>query len=106
MATTAQVGNVETRKRPMTAEEKKVIIASSAGTIFEWYDFYLYGALDGIIGAQFFTAFEEGTRNIFALLAFAAEPERQQSCCKNATQGLKAPESIDGRGRIYYSFLM
>ena len=72
MATTAQVGNVETRKRPMTAEEKKVIIASSAGTIFEWYDFYLYGALAGIIGAQFFTAFEEGTRNIFALLAFAA----------------------------------
>lgn len=56
----------------MTAEERKVIIASSAGTIFEWYDFYLYGALAGVIGAQFFTAFEEGTRNIFALLAFAA----------------------------------
>ena len=56
----------------MTKEERKVIIASSAGTIFEWYDFYLYGALAGVIGAQFFTAFEEGTRNIFALLAFAA----------------------------------
>jgi MFS family permease len=56
----------------MTAEERKVIVASSAGTIFEWYDFYLYGALAGVIGAQFFTAFEEGTRNIFALLAFAA----------------------------------
>jgi MFS family permease len=63
---------VEERRRPMTADEKKVIIASSAGTIFEWYDFYLYGALAGIIGAQFFTAFEESTRNIFALLAFAA----------------------------------
>ncbi|MBE2274993.1 MAG: MFS transporter [Rhodobacteraceae bacterium] len=56
----------------MTAEERKVIIASSAGTIFEWYDFYLYGSLAAIIGAQFFTPFPEATRNIFALLAFAA----------------------------------
>jgi len=61
-----------TRSRPMTAEEKKVILASSAGTIFEWYDFYLYGSLAAIIGAQFFTAFPEATRNVFALLAFAA----------------------------------
>ena len=60
------------RSRPMTREEKKVIAASSAGTIFEWYDFYLYGALAAIIGAQFFTAFPENTRNVFALLAFAA----------------------------------
>ncbi|WP_126155783.1 MFS transporter [Paracoccus haematequi] len=56
----------------MTSEEKKVILASSAGTIFEWYDFYLYGSLAAIIGAQFFTAFPESTRNVFALLAFAA----------------------------------
>jgi MFS family permease len=56
----------------MTREEKKVILASSAGTIFEWYDFYLYGSLAAIIGAQFFTAFPESTRNVFALLAFAA----------------------------------
>ncbi len=60
------------RSRPMTAEEKKVILASSAGTVFEWYDFYLYGSLAAIIGAQFFTAFPEATRNVFALLAFAA----------------------------------
>lgn len=60
------------RSRPMTAEERKVIMASSAGTIFEWYDFYLYGSLAAIIGAQFFTAFPEATRNVFALLAFAA----------------------------------
>jgi MFS family permease len=60
------------RSRPMTGEEKKVILASSAGTIFEWYDFYLYGSLAAIIGAQFFTAFPEATRNVFALLAFAA----------------------------------
>jgi len=70
MATTEM--NVGDRSRPMTAEERKVIIASSAGTIFEWYDFYLYGSLAAIIGAQFFTAFPEATRNVFALLAFAA----------------------------------
>jgi MFS family permease len=60
------------RARPMTREEKKVILASSAGTIFEWYDFYLYGSLAAIIGAQFFTPFPEATRGVFALLAFAA----------------------------------
>ncbi len=60
------------RTKPMTKEERKVILASSAGTIFEWYDFYLYGALAAIIGAQFFSSFPEATRNVFALLAFAA----------------------------------
>jgi MFS family permease len=60
------------RARPMTKEEKRVILASSAGTIFEWYDFYLYGSLAAIIGAQFFSSFPEATRNVFALLAFAA----------------------------------
>jgi len=60
------------RARPMTREEKRVIMASSAGTIFEWYDFYLYGSLAAIIGAQFFSSFPEATRNVFALLAFAA----------------------------------
>ena len=67
-------------KRPMTPAEKKVIFASSLGTVFEWYDFYLYGSLAAIIGAQFFNVlgadgkpmFDETTRNIFALLAFAA----------------------------------
>ena len=72
MATTDSNTNVRERSRPMTRDEKKVILASSAGTIFEWYDFYLYGALAAIIGAQFFTAFPENTRNVFALLAFAA----------------------------------
>ena len=56
----------------MTREEKKVILASSLGTVFEWYDFYLYGSLAMIIGAQFFSAFDVTTRNVFALLAFAA----------------------------------
>ncbi|HVG47538.1 MAG TPA: MFS transporter, partial [Rubellimicrobium sp.] len=69
---TVDYGTDINRTRPMTAEEKKVILASSAGTIFEWYDFYLYGSLAAIIGAQFFTPFPEATRNVFALLAFAA----------------------------------
>jgi MFS family permease len=63
---------VAERSRPMTRDEKRVILASSLGTIFEWYDFYLYGALAVIIGAQFFSAFDVNTRAIFALLAFAA----------------------------------
>ncbi len=58
--------------RPMSAEERKVILASSLGTVFEWYDFYLYGSLAAVIVAQFFSAYPEATRNIFALLAFAA----------------------------------
>ncbi|MDE2363834.1 MAG: MFS transporter [Hyphomicrobiales bacterium] len=56
----------------MTAGEKQVIFASSLGTVFEWYDFYLYGALTGIIADQFFDVFPRSTREIFALLAFAA----------------------------------
>ncbi len=58
--------------RPMTAEEKKVIFASSLGTVFEWYDFYLYGSLAAIIAKQFFSGLDEGSAFIFALLAFAA----------------------------------
>ena len=60
------------RSGRMTREDRKVILASSAGTIFEWYDFYLYGSLAVIIGAQFFSQYPEATRNVFALLAFAA----------------------------------
>jgi len=70
--TTSSTSSIDDRKRPMTREEKRVILASSAGTIFEWYDFYLYGSLAAIIGAQFFSSFPEATRNVFALLAFAA----------------------------------
>ncbi len=61
-----------TASRGMTREEKKVIFASSLGTVFEWYDFYLYGSLAAFIGAAFFSQYPEATRNIFALLAFAA----------------------------------
>jgi MFS family permease len=68
----ANVAAVSGATRPMTGEEKKVIFASSLGTVFEWYDFYLYGSLAIYIGANFFSQYPETTRNIFALLAFAA----------------------------------
>jgi MFS family permease len=61
-----------TTDRPMTAEEKKVIFASSLGTVFEWYDFYLYGSLAAIIAKQFFAGLDPTSAFIFALLAFAA----------------------------------
>ena len=57
---------------PMTREEKKVIFASSLGTVFEWYDFYLYGSLAPIIAVQFFSGFDPTSAYVFALLAFAA----------------------------------
>jgi MFS family permease len=65
----------------MTKDERFVIVASSLGTVFEWYDFYLFGSLAAIIGTQFFGVidpatklpmFNQATRDIFALLAFAA----------------------------------
>ena len=55
-----------------TQSERKVILASSLGTVFEWYDFYLYGLLATIISAQFFSGVNETTGFIFALAAFAA----------------------------------
>jgi len=58
--------------RPMSSEEKKVIFASSLGTVFEWYDFYLYGSLAAIIGKQFFSGLDPSAAFIAALLAFAA----------------------------------
>ena len=57
---------------PMTKEERKVIFASSLGTVFEWYDFYLYGSLAAIISKQFFSGVNETAAFIFALMAFAA----------------------------------
>ncbi|MEI7565952.1 MAG: MFS transporter [Burkholderiaceae bacterium] len=57
---------------PMSAGDRKVIFASSLGTVFEWYDFYLYGSLAAVIAKQFFSGLDEGSAFIFALLAFAA----------------------------------
>ena len=52
--------------------DRLVILASSVGTVIEWYDFYLYGSLAAIITAQFFSGVNETTGFIFALMAFAA----------------------------------
>lgn len=61
-----------TAARGLTKDERTVIFASSLGTVFEWYDFYLYGSLAAIISKQFFSGVNETTGFIFALLAFAA----------------------------------
>ena len=69
--TPADVRNFTSKTNGMTREERKVIFASSLGTVFEWYDFYLYGSLATIIAKQFFVG-DPTTSFIFALLAFAA----------------------------------
>ncbi|PVY90420.1 nitrate/nitrite transporter NarK [Acidovorax sp. 99] len=66
------MATVHPAPRPMSPEERKVIFASSLGTVFEWYDFYLYGSLAAIIAKQFFSGLDAGSAFIFALLAFAA----------------------------------
>jgi MFS family permease len=60
------------KSKGMTSKERKVILASSLGTAFEWYDFYLYGSLAIIIGRHFFSSLNVTAGFIFALLAFAA----------------------------------
>ena len=64
--------STEARGEGMTPEEAKVIFASSLGTVFEWYDFYLYGSLAAYISKHFFSGVNETAAFIFALLAFAA----------------------------------
>jgi hypothetical protein len=58
--------------RGLSSAEAKVVFASSLGTVFEWYDFYLYGSLAAIIAKHFFAGVNETAAFIFALLAFAA----------------------------------
>jgi MFS family permease len=71
--TASHIPRPETQGRAgISTEERRVIIASSLGTVFEWYDFYLYGSLAGIIAKQFFSGLDETSQFIFALLAFAA----------------------------------
>jgi len=60
------------RSGGMTSEERLVIFASSLGTVFEWYDFYIYGTLAVFLAKYFFTNVPASTAFIFTLLAFAA----------------------------------
>ena len=66
------IGAPAATNRPMTPEERRVIFASSLGTVFEWYDFYLYGSLAAVVAAHFFSGVNPTAGFIFALLAFAA----------------------------------
>ncbi|MEY4466688.1 MAG: hypothetical protein RIR21_481, partial [Pseudomonadota bacterium] len=66
------MATADAQAQGISAEERKVIFASSLGTVFEWYDFYLYGSLAAIIAKQFFAGTDPNTAFIFALLAFAA----------------------------------
>ena len=70
--TTANVNEIKDAKRPISKDERKILIASSLGTVFEWYDFFLYGSLAAVIAKQFFAKADPTTGLIFALLAFAA----------------------------------
>lgn len=70
--TMAATAGSEVRTGGMTAEERKVIFASSLGTVFEWYDFYIYGTLGAFLAKYFFSNVPPNVGFIFALLAFAA----------------------------------
>jgi MFS family permease len=70
--TQAAFARADDRSRPMTAQEKRVVFASSAGSIFEWYDFFLYGSLASIIAKHFFSNVNPTAAYIFTLLAFSA----------------------------------
>jgi MFS family permease len=71
MGTPAQYAQ-NSRVTGIDRAHRRVIFASSLGTVFEWYDFYLYGSLSAVISKQFFSGVNETTGFIFALLAFAA----------------------------------
>ena len=70
--TQAALAEADSRSRRISSQERRVVIASSAGTIFEWYDFFLYGSLASIIAKNFFSNVNPTAAYIFALLAFAA----------------------------------
>jgi hypothetical protein len=72
MTIAATAGGGQARTGGMTAEERKVIFASSLGTVFEWYDFYIYGTLGVFLAKYFFSTVPANVAFIFTLLAFAA----------------------------------
>jgi len=83
------MANAAVSSAPMTAEEKKVIFASSLGTVFEWYDFYLYLSLAPVIAKQFFSALDPLSAFIFTLLvlrpASSCDPSARWCSAGSAT---------------------
>ena len=69
---TAMALGGEPRTGGMTSEQRLVIFASSLGTVFEWYDFYIYGTLAVFLAKYFFSNVPANVAFIFTLLAFAA----------------------------------
>jgi MFS family permease len=72
MSNVETVGGTLSKPAALSSGERTVIFASSLGTVFEWYDFYLYGSLAAVISKQFFSAVNPTAAFIFALVAFAA----------------------------------
>src|SRR4030088_1958778 len=72
MATITTTSGMPVRAAGMTKEARLVIFASSLGTVFEWYDFYIYGTLGVILAGKFFSGVNPTAAFIFTLLAFAA----------------------------------
>jgi len=70
--TDAALSRAADAPRPMTPQERRVVRAASAGAVFEWYDFFLYGSLTPVIAQNFFSNVHPTAAYIFALLAFAA----------------------------------
>ncbi|MGY2362894.1 MFS transporter [Pseudomonas azotoformans] len=59
-----------TSPRDIASQERRVIIGSTLGTLFEWYDFFLYAALASVFSKQFFSSLSESTAYLFALITF------------------------------------
>ena len=72
MATLAPSASMAATPAPISGEERKVIFASSLGTVFEWYDFYIYGSLAANVNKAFFTGLDPTAGYIATLLVFAA----------------------------------
>jgi len=69
---TASVTTLSPRGRGMTNDEKFVILASSLGTVFEWYDFYLYAVLAPFFASLFFPAGNDTAALLSAFATYAA----------------------------------
>ena len=86
----------------MTRDERRVIFASSLGTVFEWYDFYLYGLLATILSAQFFSGVNETTANLLAPIVVDQDSKRAMQVILNGTS-LPVRAVIARAGQIHFA---